>query len=142
MTLLLETNVISEMRKKRPDPNVWTWFGSVSSADLYLSVMVVGEIRRGIEALRSRDPERAEQTEAWLASIRHHYEDRILPVSTEVAEEWGRLDFPYRVAPVDGLMAATARVHGFTLVTRKTVHVGHMGVPLLNPFEPLRARRS
>lgn len=135
MSFLLDTNVLSEARKADADPNVREWFASVSGADLYLSVLVVGEIRQGIERLRRQDPRQADAYTAWLASVRRTYQDRVIPVTSEVAEEWGRLNVPDPVAVIDGLMAATAKVHDLTLVTRNTAHVSRTGARLLNPFE-------
>ena len=133
---LLDTNVISELRKPNPNPNVLAWCTSVSSADLYLSVLVVGEVRQGIERLRRRDPAQASVIETWLATLQRDYADRIVPITREVAETWGRMNVPQLLAHVDGLMAATAHVHGFTFVTRNIEDVASSGVHLLNPFEP------
>src|SRR5919202_6139024 len=116
MSFLLDTNVLSEARKPAADANVRAWLASVRGADLYLSVLVVGEIRQGIERLRRRDPRQAVVFEVWLATLRRDYADRILPVTAEVAEEWGRLNVPDPVPAIDGLLAATANVHGFVLV--------------------------
>ena len=138
MSFLLDTNVISEARKPAGDPNVRAWLASVRGAELYLSVLVVGEVRQGIERLRRRDPRQATIFEAWLATLRRDYADRILPVTAEIAEEWGRLNVPDPVPAIDGLLAATAQVHGLTLVTRNTADVARTGVALLNPFAPPR----
>lgn len=110
MSFLLDTNVISEARKPGGNPNVRAWLASVKGVDLYLSVLVVGEIRQGIERLRRRDPTQAQVYETWLATLRQDYPDRILSITKEVTEEWGRLNVPNAVPVVDGLMAATARV--------------------------------
>ena len=99
-------------------------------------MLVVGEIRQGIERLRRRDPSQAAVFETWLATLRRDYADRILPVTVQIADEWGRLNVPDPVPAIDGLLAATARVHGLTLVTRNTADVARTGVALLNPFAP------
>jgi len=99
-------------------------------------VLVVGEIRRGVERLRRRDPEQAAILETWLALLLRTYSDRVLPITADIAEEWGRMNVPDPISPIDGLMAATAKVRRFTLVTRNTAHFARTGVPLLNPFEP------
>lgn len=138
MTFLLDTNVVSEARKPRGDANVKGWMASVRGADLYLSVLVIGEIRRGVERLRHRDPGQAATYESWLAGLRRDYADRIIPVTADIAEEWGRMNVPDPVPIIDGLLAATARVRGLTLVTRNIADVIRTGVPLLNPFEPMR----
>ena len=134
MKYLLDTNVLSEACRPRGDEKVKRWISSAPAADLYLSVLVVREIRRGIERLKRRDPEGAEVYEAWLGTVLHDYADRILPIDAEIAEEWGRMSVPDPVPVVDGLMAATAKVKGMTFVTRNTADVRRTGVELLNPF--------
>lgn len=136
MKFLLDTNIISELRKKRPDASVLTWFDSVSGSDLYLSVLVLGEIRQGIERLKSREPKRVASYEKWLDELRHEFADRVLPISDAVALEWGRMVGRSPGIPaIDGLLAATAKNHGLTLVTRNVVDVARTGVALLNPFD-------
>jgi predicted nucleic acid-binding protein len=134
VTFLLDTNVISETRKQRPDPGVISWLRSMSTDQLFLSVLVIGEIRQGIERLARRDAKQAAALERWLAELVGVYGDRIVPVTTEVAEAWGRLNVPDPAPVVDGLLAATALVHGWTLVTRNTADVAATSVRLLNPF--------
>ena len=136
MSYLLDTNVVSEVRKPQANPHVRAWFASVPGESLYLSVLTVGEIRRGMEQLRRRDPAQAAIFEAWLASLRQHYADRLLPVTTEIAEEWGRLNVPDPLPTVDGLLAATARVRGLVLVTRNTADLARTDVRVLDPFTP------
>ncbi|MDQ5829811.1 MAG: type II toxin-antitoxin system VapC family toxin [Actinomycetota bacterium] len=135
MSFLLDTNVISEARGPRGDANVKAWLASVPADNLYLSVLVVGEIRGGIERLRRRDPVQADAYEGWLATLRRDYADRLLPVTAEVADEWGRVNVSDPVPVVDGLMAATAKVKCLTLVTRNTADIERSGVRILNPFE-------
>jgi predicted nucleic acid-binding protein len=135
VSYLLDTNVVSEARKgERGDPRVREWLSSVRAAELYVSVLVLGEIRQGVERLRRRDPSQAAIFDAWLAGLRRDYADRIVPITAEVAEEWGRMNVPDPVPAVDGLMAATARARGMTFVTRNTADVARTGVRLLNPF--------
>lgn len=134
MTFLLDTNVVSEVRKRSPHPEVARWFASSRAADLFLSVLVVGEIRQGIERLRAKDPTRAGVFECWLAQLRDTFGDRLVPVSVEVAETWGRLNAAGSIPVVDGLLAATALVHDWTLVTRNTADIVGTGVRLLDPF--------
>ena len=134
MTFLLDTNVVSEVRKKEPNPGVSEWFASVPADQLFLSVLVVGEVRQGIERLIRRDPAQAEIYEQWLYRLVNAYGDRIVPITARVAEVWGRVNVPDPMPVVDGLMAATALVHGWTLVTRNVGDVASTGVPLLDPF--------
>ncbi|TCC30103.1 type II toxin-antitoxin system VapC family toxin [Kribbella speibonae] len=134
MSFLLDTNVVSELPKKSPDPGVVDWLKSVKSAQLYLSVIVVGEIKQGVERLAGRDPQRATAIDDWRQRLVRGYSDRIVPVSLEVAETWGRLNASARLPLADGLMAATALVYNWTFVTRNVADVERTGVRLLNPF--------
>jgi predicted nucleic acid-binding protein len=136
VAFLLDTNVVSEARRPAADPNVRAWLASVPDADLYVSALVIGEVRQGIERLRRRDPARVEVFEAWLSVLLHDYGDHIVPVTAGVAEEWGRLNVPDPLPVIDGLMAATAKVRGWTLVTRNVAGLARTGVRLLNPFGP------
>ena len=102
--------------------------------DLFLSVLVVGEIRNGIEKVRRRDGAAAAALEGWLEGLVASHGDRILPVDRKVAEEWGRLASRRTLPVVDGLMAATAIVHGLTLVTRNVRDVSGTGATVLDPF--------
>ena len=134
MSYLLDTNVVSEIRKKAPDPGVSAWLASVPDDELFLSVLVVGEIRQGIERLARRDLAQAEIFERWLSRLVQAYGDHIVPITARVAEAWGRLNVPDPVPVVDGLMAATALVQDWTLVTRNVDDVTSTGVRLLDPF--------
>lgn len=135
MSYLLDTNVVSEARRRGGEPNVSEWLRSVPTDELFLSVLVVGEIRRGIERLRPRDPVQAAVFERWLNDLRHRFGDRIVPIDGAIAEEWGRLDAADPIPVEDGLMAATAKVHGMILVTRNIADVARTGVAVLNPWE-------
>jgi toxin FitB len=135
VSYLLDTDVISEARRQAPGSNVRAWLASVPEVELHVSVLVVGEIRQGVERLRRRDPARSVVYETWLSTLLHDYADRIVPVTVDVAEEWGRLNVPDPVPAVDGLMAATAKLRGWTFVTRNVADVARTGVRLLNPFE-------
>ena len=136
MSLLLDTNVVSELRKgARAHPRVRVWFESVADTDLHLSVLVVGELRRGIERVRAKDAKQAAALEHWLQRLTRDHADRILPVDRRIAEQWGRFSAARNGSPVDVLMAATAWVHELVLVTRNTRDVAWTGVACLNPFE-------
>lgn len=134
MSYLLDTNVISELRKRRPAPAVIRWFEAVPATGLYLSCLTIGEIRLGIERLRPKDAVRAEAIERWLRGLLTGYRDRIVPVDAAVAETWGRINVPQQVPVIDGLLAATALARDWTLVTRNGRDVARSGVRLLNPW--------
>lgn len=137
MNFLLDTNIISEVRKrKRADDGVVLWLSTVEHENLYLSVLVIGEIRQGIEGLRRRDPVQAGHLEKWLGELRRQYSNRILSINEEISEEWGRINAPDPISSRDGLMAATAKVWNMTFVTRNTTDVERSGARLLNPFYP------
>ncbi|GAA1122638.1 type II toxin-antitoxin system VapC family toxin [Kribbella jejuensis] len=134
MSYLLDTNVVSEFRKKAPDAGVVRWLNSVRSSQLYVSALVIGELTRGIERLTGRDPQQAAALDDWCRGLVHGFSDRIVPVTQEIAETWGRLSARSSLPVVDGLLAATALVHDWTLVTRNTADVERTGARLLNPF--------
>lgn len=135
MTFLLDTNIISELRKQaRADQGVRQWFATVDEQALFLSVLVLGEVRQGIEQKRKRDARTAAHLEAWLGTLETTFSDRLIPIDTRVADTWGRLNALRPLPVVDGLLAATALVHGLTLVTRNADDFAQVRVPLLNPF--------
>lgn len=136
MSYLIDTNVISEVRKGgRANANVARWFESIDDTELYLSVLVLGEIRQGVERARGRDPARAAALESWLTQVREAFGSRILGVSQPVADEWGRMNALRPLPVIDSLLAATAKVHGLTLVTRNAADVAGSGADCLNPFD-------
>ena len=136
MTFLIDTNIISELRKgDRADPAVATWWNGVDEDDLWLSPLVLGEIRKGVELVRQRDPGKAEALEAWLADVNSHFGNRVLPIDTAVAEQWGMMNAIRPVPVIDALLAATAKANGLILVTRDVADVAGLGVDVLNPFE-------
>ena len=135
MSYLLDTNVISELRKgDRAKPSVASWFAAVADEEIFLSVLTIGEIRRGVENVRRRDPDSAAVLDSWLARLSEAHRDRIVPVDRPIAEEWGRMNVPDPLPVVDGLLAATARILGLTLATRNTADVQGTGVELFDPF--------
>ncbi|MGK5532579.1 type II toxin-antitoxin system VapC family toxin [Streptomyces sp. URMC 129] len=133
---LLDTNVVSELRKRHPDPHVAAWIHGVPDRSVYLSALIIGEIRKGIENIRHRDGARARRLDAWLDDLGQRYADRVLPVTADIADAWGRLSAPHPVPAIDGLLAATALVHDLTLVTRNVKDVRGTGVRVRNPFRP------
>lgn len=139
MSFLLDTNVWSELRKgARCDRGVAAWMAGVDDSDLFLSVLVVAEIRSGVERIRRRDAEAARSLDVWLRVLQQSHADRVLPVDLLVAEEWGRMASRISVPVVDGLLAATALVHGLTLVTRNVKDVSRTGAAIHDPFSPTR----
>lgn len=136
---LLDTNIISELVKPKPEANVTEWVENTDESLLYLSVLTLGEIRRGIAALpQSR---RRATLGAWLdKDLRARFEGRILVIDQEVADRWGLLTATARnsgigLPVIDGLLAATALEHNLTLVTRDTGQIPSMGVAVFNPWE-------
>jgi predicted nucleic acid-binding protein len=125
-----------ELRKaERCDRNVAAWFASIDDDELYLSVLVLGEIRRGVERTRSGNPAQARALDRWLSEVNKSFAGRILPVDQATADEWGQMT-ARRTAPViDALLAATAKAHGMTLVTRNVRDVRGLGADVLDPFE-------
>jgi toxin FitB len=111
------------------------WLDLVEDETLFLSVLVLGEIRKGIERARPQDLAKARALERWLVGLERTYGDRILPVNVSIADRWGRLSAFRPIDPVDGLLAATALFHNLTFVTRNVIHAAHTGVKILHPFE-------
>lgn len=135
MTYLLDTVVLSELRKRQRDPRLVAWLRGTRQVDLYLSVVTIGEVEKGIAKQQRRDPEFAGRLTSWLDDVLRHYVSRILPVDLNVARRWGRLADAHGHAGVDLLIAATALEHGLAVVTRNVRHFAGTGVSLLNPFE-------
>jgi toxin FitB len=132
---LLDTVVISELRKRQPDPAVVQWLSQRAESELFLSVLTIGEIQRGITGKRQDDPAFAEALSAWLDALLRNYGDRILPVSTEVARLWGDLSWRVKYDGADVLIAATALSRGLVVVTRNVRHFDPLGVKVINPFD-------
>jgi toxin FitB len=135
---LIDTNVISELRKKeKAHPGVIAFFLKVASQNesLYLSVVTIGELRRGVELIRRRgDSPQADLLEAWLQAALEDFAERILSFDTDVAQVWGRLRVPDPAHELDKQIAATALVNDLTMVTRNTADFANTGVRLMNPF--------
>ncbi len=135
MRFLLDTNVISESRKRdRTHPNVAGWVARTPVKEIGTSVVVLAEIRRGIELKRRNDPGQAEGMDRWFAQMRTRLGDRVLPIDEPIAGAWAMMSVPDRLPLIDGLPAATAKVRGLTFVTRNTVDVVRTGVSILDPF--------
>ena len=134
MSFLLDTNVVSETRRRRPDSQVVAWLRDQDPDLLFVSALTLGEIAFGAELRGRRDPAAGRSLSAWLSTIRTQYTDRVLPITGDIAETWGRLGGRRPPPVVDGLLAATAVVHRLTLVTRNVRDFQDLGVNLLNPW--------
>jgi predicted nucleic acid-binding protein len=132
---LLDTNIISEIRKReRAHPNVANWVARTPVEDIATSVLVLAEIRRGIELKRRSDPDQARSLDRWFSQMRTRLGERVLLIDEPVAEAWALLGIPNPLPLIDGLLAATAKVHGLIFVTRNVADIAGAGVPLLDPF--------
>lgn len=135
---LVDTDVVSEIRKRaKANPGVRRFFADARTkgAALYLSVITLGEIRRGVETIRHRgDTRQADLLEAWLAAVLRDFSDSVLDFSHNEAQVWGRLRVPHPENAIDKQIAATALTHGLALVTRNTAHFTGLGLTLVNPF--------
>ena len=135
MTYLLDTNVLSETRKRQPAAGVSGWIAATPPDRLHVSVLTLGEIEQGIARVRGRgDRHQASALERWLRDVETGFEDRVLPVTLPVAAAWGRQQYAQPLPVIDALIAATARVHGMTVVTRNVKDFELAGVQVLNPF--------
>jgi predicted nucleic acid-binding protein len=135
VSYLIDTNIISEVRKgARCDPHVSAWYASIEDRDLFLSTLVLGEIRRGVELARRKDTEKAAALETWLRQVETAFGQRILGIDNVVCDQWGRISAIRSIPVIDGLLAATAMIHGLTLVTRNDRDIAGLGVMVLNPF--------
>jgi predicted nucleic acid-binding protein len=132
---LLDTVIISELRKRKPDAGVVAWFSQQEDDHLFLSVVTLGEIERGIEKRRHADVEFVDELTAWLESLTQFYSARILPITPTIARRWGRLSATLGHDGADVLIAASALVHGFKVVTRNVSHFAPTGVAVVNPFK-------
>lgn len=133
---LIDTDVLSALRRRERNPEVARWLAAQRTSDLYLSVVSIGEIERGIAGVECRDPVFAGRLEEWLDALLRLYRDRILPIDLSVARRWGRLSAGIGHVGADLLIAATAMEHGLTVVTRNTRHFAAAGVPVLDPSAP------
>jgi hypothetical protein len=135
MAFLIDTNVLSELRKGRQcDANVRAWAISANHAQHWISVLSLGEIRKGIELLRRKSPAQCPAFERWLSAIETNYSGCILPITDAIADQWGRLQVRRSMPVIDSLLAATALVHQLIIVTRNTADFACSGATVLNPF--------
>jgi toxin FitB len=137
MSYLLDTNIISELVKQTPTQSVLKWVDTVDNEELYISVITLGEIRKGIAGIQN--PERHEKISHWLEiELPAYFEDRILNIDPKIADRWGRLQSQnkgYTLPAIDGLIAATAHVHNLKLVTRNTKNFIYASIEMINPWE-------
>jgi predicted nucleic acid-binding protein len=136
VSYLLDTVVISELRKRDRNPGVARWIALQRSSDLFLSVLTIGEIEKGIGRHRRLDPVFADALTQWLETTMQRYMDRILPVSVPIARRWGSLSAQLGHSGADLLIAATAMEHGLAVVTRNVRHFEPTGVEVVDPFDP------
>jgi toxin FitB len=127
--------VISETRKIRADPRVIAFLGATSGERLFLSVLTLGELRKGVAARRRTDAPVADRLAAWVDEIERTFTDRVLPLEAPAARIWGELSAGRSLPVVDTLIAATAIVRGLILVTRNARDVAATGVAVLNPWD-------
>jgi predicted nucleic acid-binding protein len=135
VSYLIDTNIISEVRKgARCDPHVSAWYASIADEDLFLSTLVLGEIRKGVELARSRDPDKTASLEPWLRQVETAFGTRVLGIDNAVSDQWGRMSAIRPIPVIDGLLAATAVTNGLTLVTRNDRDIAGLGATVLNSF--------
>jgi toxin FitB len=135
VSYLIDTNIISEVRKgERCDPHVSAWYASIADEQLFLSTLVLGEIRKGVELVRPRDADKAAALERWLRQIEAAFDGRVLGIDNAVSDQWGRMSAIRSIPVIDGLLAATAATNGLTLVTRNDRDIAGLGAMVLNPF--------
>ena len=131
---LLDTMVLSELRRRNRDSGVVEWIAGQRGSDLFLSAITIGEIERGIDLQRAKNREFAQTLAAWLDKVLTLYSDRVLPMDTNTARRWGRLSAALGDDSADLIIAATALEHGLTVVSRNVRHFEPAGLAVLNPF--------
>lgn len=134
MSFLLDTNVLSETRRRAPDANVLAWLDRADPGELYVSVLSIGEIRKGIETRRRSDAGAAAALDHWLRGLETLFADRLVPIDLEIAETWGALAARGPLPVIDALIAATAQARGMTVVSRNVRDIARAGVEVVNPW--------
>jgi predicted nucleic acid-binding protein len=135
VNVLVDTNVVSELKRGRhADARVVAWFSNIPSERVFTSVIVLGEVRRGIELVARRDKRQAELLERWYASIREHLANRVLAVDEPIMMIWSKISVPHMQPAYDGLIAATALAHGMTVVTRNALDYQRAGLDVIDPW--------
>lgn len=136
MPFLLDTNILSELRKgTRCNPNVSNWAAKENGQAHYMSVLSLGEIRKGIELLRKKSPTDCIPLEIWMQKLQSDFANCTIAITVEIAERWGELSASRPLPVIDSLLAATAIEHGLTLATRNTKDFEGLGISIVNPFE-------
>lgn len=136
MPYLIDTNILSELRKgKKCDPNVLKWAKDTTNDRHYISVLSLGEIRKGIERLRRKSLDQCLVFENWLITLRTEYETNILTVTDRIGDQWGHMMAKQTKPAIDGLLAATALTHKLTMVTRNVNDFKDTGIEVINPFQ-------
>jgi len=139
---LVDTDVLSELRKRKRNPNVVAWFGAVISTDLFVCTITIGEIELGIERQRTINPRFAQALADWLDLTLRAYGERVLPLTVGIARRWGRLAAQLGNKQLDLAIAATALEHGLIVVTRNVSDFQPTGVSILNPLNPQPHRKA
>ena len=139
---LLDTNIVSETRKVRADPRVTEFLAGTDASGLFLSVLTIGELRRGLEIKRRSDREAATRLGVWVEGLESTFADRVLAVDARIARRWGELAADRSRPVIDTLIAATALVHGLTLVTRNTADLEGIELAMINPWQTSSAGRT
>lgn len=134
MLFLLDTDILSAIRRKQRDQNMEKWLLSINSLDVYISVVTIGEVERGITQQQRNNPAFVEDLQRWLDTILQRYQQRILPLSISIAQRWGRLSAELGHNSADLMIAATALEHNLIVATRNTRHFEPTQVGLINPY--------
>jgi hypothetical protein len=139
MNILVDTNVISELKRgRKASPHVAAWFMALSPENVFTSVIVLGEIRRGIELIARRDKPQGETLEQWYALVRQWLGRRVLAVDEPSMATWAQISVPNMLPAYDGLIAATAIVHGLAIATRNTQDYRRTGAQVIDPWRDRR----